>query len=218
MRACKKKVFVKILQKYKSCNHKKPHGRSRCTPDLTGVRFGPILVLRPGKARFRQDAKNSNRPTWIIEQKGLIREVTAHHLLSGDIASKKDMSGLVMCPNGKMSAEYSTVYMHWRMIFNPKANGHNRYKNMPFYEEWNPKKGGAFWKGVRWIIDSLGKRPNLKWSLDVIEHDKGFVPGNLRWARLYTQARNKRHKILGRFSVAEIRMEAKRHGYKLVRI
>jgi hypothetical protein len=53
--------------------------------------------------------------------------------------------------------------------------------------------------------------------MDIIDHDKGFVPGNLRWARKKIQTRNQRHRRLGKFSLQEIRVEAMRHGYKLVK-
>lgn len=216
MKKCNEKIFVRVLHKTKRCIKPCLHS-GKCSPDLVGEKFGTILVIKQGKQRKWADG--TFRSTWVIDQKGAVRTVTTRHLLSGQIAGIKDICGMVTCPNGKMSPEYCTVYMHWRSIFNPKSDNHNRYKGVPFHNDWNPRKGGAFWKGVKWIIDNLGKKPqpHSNWSLDVIEHDKGFVPGNLRWAKLHVQARNKRHKILGRFTISEIRVEARRHGYKLVR-
>ena len=87
---------------------------------------------------------------------------------------------------------------------------------MPFFDEWNPNKGGFLWRGADWIVQNLGKRPGVNWSLDIVEHEKGFVPGNLRWASRKTQRLNQMHKKLGLYSIEELRIECRRHGYKLV--
>ena len=82
--------------------------------------------------------------------------------------------------------EYTSVYNHHRAIFNPKHRNHECYKNMPFFDAWNPDKGGSFEAGADWIIINLGKRPEGH-SLHIIHHDVGFVPGNLEWASTKTQ-------------------------------
>jgi undecaprenyl pyrophosphate synthase len=89
---------------------------------------------------------------------------------------------------------------------------------MPLFDEWNPEKGGALWKGSNWIIDTLGERPGREWSRDVVDHVKGFVPGNLRWAQKHTQNQNKQHRKLGEFTVEQLRVECRRHGFKLVKL
>jgi hypothetical protein len=87
---------------------------------------------------------------------------------------------------------------------------------MPFFDDWNPSKGGSYRNGMLWILENLGERPGPAWSIDIIEHAKGFVPGNLRWAQRNSQARNKQHRILGQFSNKEFAVEAKRRGFNLV--
>lgn len=114
--------------------------------------------------------------------------------------------------------EYKTVWSHHYWIFNCSDKAKTTYKNMPFHKAWNPLLGGALWKGAQWILNTLGKRPSKDWSLDVINHDKGFVPGNLRWAHQTTQIRNRKHRTLGRFSLTELMVEARRHGYVLTKI
>jgi hypothetical protein len=66
---------------------------------------------------------------------------------------------------------------------------------MPFYDEWNPDKGGSYQAGADWIIANIGKRPE-GCTIDVIKHELGFVPGNLRWAPPKGQAANKMYKRL----------------------
>lgn len=54
---------------------------------------------------------------------------------------------------------------------------------MPFYDGWNPDKGGSFVVGRDWIKKNLGPRPGTgkDFHLHVINKLIGFVPGNLMW-------------------------------------
>lgn len=47
-------------------------------------------------------------------------------------------------------------------------------------------------EGVQWVIAHLGPRPSEHYSLDRIDNNRGYEPGNLRWATRAEQARNKR--------------------------
>jgi len=106
--------------------------------------------------------------------------------------------------------ERRTVYNHYYMILKPRFEC---YRGMPFFDGWNPEKGGSWDAGAEWIISHLGRRPGKTWSLDIVEHAKGFVPDNLRWADKTTQTRNQSHRMLGQVSDAEFAVEAKRRGY-----
>jgi len=66
---------------------------------------------------------------------------------------------------------------------------------MPFFDAWNPDKGGSFDAGAQWIIENIGKRPE-GCSLHIVEHEKGFVPGNLEWAHPQKQSAQKMFKII----------------------
>lgn len=62
-------------------------------------------------------------------------------------------------------------------------------RGISMYEEWisSPRQF------ISWIEANLGPRPP-KYSLDRIDNDGNYTPGNLRWADTRTQAMNKRHR------------------------
>jgi len=197
---CGELVRRGLMSEPRPCRLFKYH-RFQHSPDLTGLIFGNLVVKGMGSSL------KGHPVTWVVEQKGRERQIRADLLLSGTTVGKQEKSGL------SRTAEYHTVHSHFDSIFKRDEPG---YKGMPFHEAWNPEKGGAYWVGAQWIIENLGHKPGRSWSLDIIDHAKGFVPGNLRWALKHTQEANKIHRKLGSFSIEELRAEALRHGYELV--
>lgn len=45
---------------------------------------------------------------------------------------------------------------------------------------------------AEWVADNIGVKPSLEYSIDRIDNNAHYEPGNLRWATSIEQARNKR--------------------------
>jgi hypothetical protein len=94
--------------------------------------------------------------------------------------------------------EESSVRSHHRMIFGTnKTPPRKNNEGMPFCDAWNPKKGGSYRAGGDWIIANLGRKPE-GCTLHIVEHEKGFVPGNLVWTDPVKQNAEQMFKIIAR--------------------
>ena len=75
---------------------------------------------------------------------------------------------------------------------------------------WGHYGGRGIVVCARWVnsfadfLADMGPRPAGR-SLERIDNDKGYEPGNCMWATWTTQARNRRNKILDVATVAAIR-------------
>jgi hypothetical protein len=99
----------------------------------------------------------------------------------------------------KYKVVMESVLSHHYSIFSSQREQEQRtYKGMPFFDGWNPDKGGSFLTAVLWIIENLGARPEGS-TLHVIPQTmKGFVPGNLMWTGARNQSIEQHYKIIGR--------------------
>lgn len=82
------------------------------------------------------------------------------------------------------------------------------YSSMPFYDDWNPDKGGSLRAGGDWIIKHLGKRPGGS-QLHIISHEKGFIPGNLEWTYPQKQLNQQMFRVIAQLRHRIKQLEAK---------
>lgn len=198
MKNCSHKLFRAVYGKRK-CVREAGHTGNHSV-DLSGVVLGRLLVLKPLKLFCGRK--------WIVEQQGKRRVVIRQRLISGKTAGRIQRG----YPKNSLKMRQA-VYDHYHKIFRSKGKRRESYRKMPYYDRWNPDKGGSFVVAVEWLIKHLGKRPKGR-SLGVMNHDLGFVPGNLKWQ---TGKEQNDEKILRHSSSRAFHMEATRRGYRKVK-
>lgn len=85
------------------------------------------------------------------------------------------------------------LYVTWngmrKRCLNLKSNNYKNYggRGIKIYKQWIDD----YFKFKNWILNNLGERPEGM-SLDRINNDGNYVPGNLRWATRKQQVQNSR--------------------------
>lgn len=86
------------------------------------------------------------------------------------------------------------LYRLWRRIrrrcYDPKAHNYKWYggRGIKMWEPWR-NDAGLF---IDWIEQNLGPKPSPKHSINRIDNDGDYEPGNLDWADPVQQAKNRR--------------------------
>lgn len=115
---------------------------------------------------------------------------------------------------------YRHYYIKWKYgdpLYPIKRTEHHGMKYSPEYKSWRamkqrcyyPKaKDYKYWggRGIKvcdeWLNSfsafyrDMGKRPSLEYTLDRINGDGNYEPGNCRWASKLEQRSNRRAKVL----------------------
>jgi hypothetical protein len=77
----------------------------------------------------------------------------------------------------------------------------------------HPPWADNFMTFARELESEIGRRPSLKHSLDRVDNDSGYVPGNLRWATAQEQSGNRRSTRVRAEDHAPI-LELKKKGFR----
>lgn len=75
-------------------------------------------------------------------------------------------------------------------------------RGITVYEPWN-----VFETFASEITTTIGEHPGKGWTIDRVENNEGYKPGNIRWATQKTQCRNQRRVKLTVEKAAAIRAE-----------
>jgi hypothetical protein len=169
--------------------------------DLTGQRFGRLLVV----AFAGLDATKQAR--WLVRcDCGHERTVLGEHLRRGYTTScgclrrehaRVRTRALWADPERRRQLGFPTEAMSRRPEYGVWADMRRRCSN-PRNKAW--KWYGA--RGVhvcpRWqrsfeaFLADMGERPSPRLTLQRVDNDRGYMPGNCRWATWTEQASNRR--------------------------
>lgn len=157
--------------------------------DLKGRRFGRMLVL--------QRAANTlaGSTTWICRcDCGVEKHVVGRSLRRSRTKScgclRREMSTRQFTTHGQTLGKIHTpIYRAWRAMRNRCTNPRNA--NWPHYGGRGIKVCKR-WGDFENFLKDMGQRPSPSYSLDRINNDLGYNPGNCRWATRTEQSRNRR--------------------------
>jgi hypothetical protein len=153
--------------------------------ELTGQRFGSLTAIR-------RDGKIGDHCAWICQcDCGSQSRVAAGNLRCGNIRScgcQHSAKSHGLARQGQKAPEYSSWIAMKARCFreNHIAFRHYGGRGITVCDEWR-NDFAAF-------LGHIGPKPSPAHSVDRIDNDGNYRPGNVRWATAAEQAANRRGK------------------------
>lgn len=166
------------------------------------------------KAIVRRNERKYKENKLTKEQ--ILVKLKEQQVLPSDFESYKYLSDQDII---KVKKEEYWLTKYYRQIrFRTENKSSNSYKNyggrgIKMCDEWR-KSYEVF---AKYIEKNLGERPEGA-SIDRIDNDKGYEPGNIRWATSELQGQNRRTTILNEESVAVILILHYKYKFKISEI
>jgi hypothetical protein len=155
--------------------------------DLTGKKISRWTVLK------RLENRYENVAYWLCKcECGKESEVSGRSITQGRSKQCKDcankINGKKQRTHGFCSGGKKPEYFIWRSMkercFNEKNSAFKRYgaRGITVCERWKDSFEN--------FINDMGVKPSKNHSLDRIDNDQGYFPGNVRWVTIDIQQKN----------------------------
>ena len=154
---------------------------------LTGQRFGKIVVLE-------REGSQNGRATWRCQcDCGNTSVHVGGYIVAGQVNScgcEQNQGRHQKYSGGRVKDENAAMYNRWsnmrRRCNDPKQRQYHDYggRGIKVCPEWDAS--------FQAFLDHMGEPPTPDHTMDRIDNDKGYEPGNVRWATYVEQAANKR--------------------------
>jgi hypothetical protein len=164
-------------------------GHSRKFIDLVGQKFGRLTVLEMLPERTKSGAIR-----WLCQCDCPERTqtiVAGGNLRSGAVRSCECLRLEAVITHGMSRTPLHNVWITMNQrCTNPNHPHFKDYggRGIKVCEEWCQ----SFLVYFNYVMENLGDRPSKKHSIDRIDNDGNYEPGNLRWATQTQQIHNQR--------------------------
>jgi len=157
--------------------------------NLAGKRFGRLLVLSFAGKLKRVSSWNCKCDC------GNLKAISSTHLCSGHTQScgclhSEVIAAISTTHNASRTSEYRIWCTMIQRCTNPNSVTYPRYggRGVRVCERWA--------ESFENFQSDMGKRPSTKHSIDRIDGEGHYEPGNCRWVTSKVQGRNKRNNIV----------------------